>query len=35
MNIFLFGEQILPEYHTRYVGLDNRVTQEIKILCVQ
>ena len=33
MNIFSFGEQILPEYHTHDVGLSNRMAWPMKLRC--
>ena len=33
MNIFSFGEQILPEYHTHDVVLSNSLAQPMKLRC--
>ena len=33
-NTFSFGERILPEYHTRDVGLFDNMAQPMKLRCV-
>ena len=33
-NIFSFGERILPEYHTRDIGLANSIARPMELRCV-
>ena len=34
IDIFLFGEQTLPKYHTCDVGLSNSMAEPMKLRCV-